>query len=107
MNIDDFQDAVDRVIGGLEKKTKIILPEEKRIIAYHEAGHAVIAWWEKIPVRRASVVADGDTGGRVLYKNLLAKGRLDVACTDADRVRAERHVRFHLAGHLAQPLFAS
>src|SRR4029078_8625853 len=41
----DFQDAIDRVIGGLEKKNKIISPEEKRIVAYHEAGHAVAGWF--------------------------------------------------------------
>ena len=40
----DFQDAIDRVIGGLEQKSKIISPEEKKIIAYHEAGHAVTGW---------------------------------------------------------------
>jgi len=43
--MDDFNDAIDRVIGGLEKKNKIILPEEKEIIAYHEAGHAVCGWF--------------------------------------------------------------
>src|SRR6187402_596730 len=41
VDIQDFQDAIDRVIGGLERKTKIISPEEKKIVAYHEAGHAV------------------------------------------------------------------
>ncbi|MCP4125298.1 MAG: ATP-dependent zinc metalloprotease FtsH [Bacteroidetes bacterium] len=41
----DFQDAVDRVIGGLEKKNKIISPQEKKIIAYHEAGHAICGWF--------------------------------------------------------------
>ena len=41
----DFQDAIDRVIGGLEKKNKIISPEEKKIVAYHEAGHAVAGWF--------------------------------------------------------------
>jgi len=40
----DFNDAIDRVIGGLEKKNKIISPEEKKIVAYHEAGHAVVGW---------------------------------------------------------------
>lgn len=44
VDMQDFQDAIDRVIGGLEKKTKIISPEEKRIVAYHEAGHAVVGW---------------------------------------------------------------
>ena len=43
VEMQDFQDAVDRVIGGLEKKNKIISPDEKKIVAYHEAGHAV-AW---------------------------------------------------------------
>jgi cell division protease FtsH len=41
--MDDFQDAVDRVIGGLEKKNKIISPDEKRIIAYHEAVTLFVA----------------------------------------------------------------
>src|SRR5258706_7729941 len=45
VEMEDFQDAVDRVIGGLEKKNKIISPDEKRIIAYHEAGHAVCGWF--------------------------------------------------------------
>jgi cell division protease FtsH len=41
VNMSDFQDAIDRVIGGLEKKTKIIPSEEKVVVAYHESGHAV------------------------------------------------------------------
>lgn len=45
VDMQDFQDAVDRVIGGLEKKNKIISPDEKRIIAYHEAGHAICGWF--------------------------------------------------------------
>src|SRR3569623_1934463 len=45
VDMQDFQDAIDRVIGGLEKKNKIILPEEKEIIAYHEAGHAIAGWF--------------------------------------------------------------
>jgi cell division protease FtsH len=45
VDMDDFNDAIDRVIGGLEKKNKIISPEEKRVIAYHEAGHAVAGWY--------------------------------------------------------------
>jgi len=44
VEMDDFNDAVDRVIGGLEKKNKIISPEEKEVIAYHEAGHAICGW---------------------------------------------------------------
>ena len=44
---DDFNEAIDRIVGGLEKKSKIISPREKRIIAYHEAGHAVTSWFLK------------------------------------------------------------
>ena len=44
VDLDDFNYALDRVIGGLEKKNKIISPEEKEIIAYHEAGHAICGW---------------------------------------------------------------
>jgi AFG3 family protein len=41
----DFESAVDRIIGGLEKKNKVISPEERRTVAYHEAGHAVVGWF--------------------------------------------------------------
>lgn len=44
VEMDDFNDAIDRVIGGLEKKNKIISPEEKEVIAFHEAGHAICGW---------------------------------------------------------------
>lgn len=44
---DDFNEAIDRIVGGLEKKSKIISPREKKIIAYHEAGHAVVSWFLK------------------------------------------------------------
>lgn len=57
----DFQDAVDRVIGGLEKKNKIISPEEKKIIAYHEAGHAVCGWYleHAYPLLKVTIVPRG------------------------------------------------
>lgn len=57
----DFQDAVDRVIGGLEKKNKIISPEEKKIVAYHEAGHAVAGWYleHADPLVKVSIVPRG------------------------------------------------
>lgn len=45
VDMDDFHDAIDRVIGGLEKKSRIILPEEKKVVAYHEAGHALCGWF--------------------------------------------------------------
>lgn len=57
----DFQDAVDRVIGGLEKKNKLISPEEKKIVAYHEAGHAVSGWFleHADPLVKVSIVPRG------------------------------------------------
>lgn len=57
----DFNDAIDRVIGGLEKKNKIILPEEKKVIAYHEAGHAVSGWFleHAHPLVKVTIVPRG------------------------------------------------
>ncbi|CAN5710495.1 ATP-dependent zinc metalloprotease FtsH [soil metagenome] len=57
----DFQDAIDRVIGGLEKKNKIISKEEKEIIAYHEAGHAICGWFleHAYPLLKVTVVPRG------------------------------------------------
>jgi cell division protease FtsH len=57
----DFQDAIDRVIGGLEKKSKIISPVEKKIVAYHEAGHAVAGWFleHADPLVKVSIVPRG------------------------------------------------
>ena len=57
----DFQDAIDRVIGGLEKKNKLISPEEKKIVAYHEAGHAVAGWFleHADPLVKVSIVPRG------------------------------------------------
>lgn len=61
VDMQDFQDAVDRVIGGLEKKNKIISPEEKKIIAYHEAGHAVCGWFleHAYPLLKVTIVPRG------------------------------------------------
>jgi cell division protease FtsH len=61
VEMQDFQDAIDRVIGGLEKKTKIISPEEKKIVAYHEAGHAVAGWFleHADPLVKVSIVPRG------------------------------------------------
>lgn len=61
VDMHDFQDAVDRVIGGLEKKNKIISPEEKRIVAYHEAGHAIAGWFleHADPLVKVSIVPRG------------------------------------------------
>jgi cell division protease FtsH len=61
VDMTDFQDAIDRVIGGLEKKNKIILPEEKKIVAYHEAGHAIAGWFleHADPLLKVSIVPRG------------------------------------------------
>jgi AFG3 family protein len=61
IDIDDFNYALDRVIGGLEKKNKIISPEEKEIIAYHEAGHAICGWFleHAHPLVKVTIVPRG------------------------------------------------
>ena len=61
VDMKDFQDAIDRVIGGLEKKNKIIAPHEKAIIAYHEAGHAVCGWFleHAHPLLKVTIVPRG------------------------------------------------
>ncbi len=61
VDMTDFQDAIDRVIGGLEKKNKIILPEEKEIIAYHESGHAICGWFleHAYPLLKVTIVPRG------------------------------------------------
>ncbi len=61
VDMQDFHDAIDRVIGGLEKKNKIISPHEKQIVAYHEAGHAVAGWFleHADPLVKVSIVPRG------------------------------------------------
>jgi AFG3 family protein len=65
----DFLDAIDRVVAGLEKKSKIISPEEKKIIAYHEAGHAVVSWLLKRvdPLVKVSIIPRGKSLGAAWY----------------------------------------
>jgi AFG3 family protein len=61
IDMTDFQDAIDRVIGGLEKKSKIISPNEKKIVAYHEAGHAITGWFleHAHPLVKVTIVPRG------------------------------------------------
>lgn len=61
VELQDFNDAIDRVIGGLEKKNKIISQEEKKIVAYHEAGHAICGWYLEYadPLVKVSIVPRG------------------------------------------------
>lgn len=65
----DFLDAIDRIIGGLEKRTKLITPEEKKSIAYHEAGHASVSWLLKYasPLVKVTIVPRGNSLGAAWY----------------------------------------
>ncbi|WP_268224714.1 ATP-dependent zinc metalloprotease FtsH [Sinomicrobium oceani] len=65
----DFLDAVDRIIGGLEKKNKIITPEEKKTIAFHEAGHATVSWMleHAAPLVKVTIVPRGQSLGAAWY----------------------------------------
>ena len=65
----DFLDAVDRIVGGLEKKSKIFTPEEKRTIAFHEAGHATVSWFLKYadPLVKVTIVPRGRSLGAAWY----------------------------------------
>ena len=65
----DFLDAVDRIIGGLEKRTKIITDNEKNTIAFHEAGHAVVSWLVEFasPLVKVSIVPRGQSLGAAWY----------------------------------------
>ena len=65
----DFLDAVDRIVGGLEKKTKILTQEEKRNIAFHEAGHATISWLLQYgnPLVKVTIVPRGEALGAAWY----------------------------------------
>lgn len=66
---DDFLDAVDRIVGGLEKKNKIISKEEKKAVAYHEAGHATISWLLEYahPLVKVTIVPRGKALGAAWY----------------------------------------
>ncbi|MBP9848967.1 MAG: ATP-dependent zinc metalloprotease FtsH [Flavobacterium sp.] len=65
----DFLDAVDRIVGGLEKKNKIVTPAEKRAIAIHEAGHATVSWMleHAAPLVKVTIVPRGQSLGAAWY----------------------------------------
>jgi len=65
----DFLDAVDRIVGGLEKKNKVITPKEKKTIAYHEAGHATVSWMleHAAPLVKVTIVPRGQSLGAAWY----------------------------------------
>ena len=84
----DFLDAVDRIIGGLEKKSKIITPEEKKSIAHHEAGHATVSWLlpHANPLFKVTIVPRGHALGAAWYlpeeRQLVTKDQLiDEMCS--------------------------
>lgn len=93
IELEDFNAAIDRVIGGLEKKNKIISPDEKKRIAYHEAGHAVSSWFLKHanPLVKVTVVPRGQSLGAAWYtpneRNLTTKEQMldQMAATLAGR----------------------
>ena len=69
----DFLDAVDRIVGGLEKKNKVFTDSEKRTIALHEAGHATVSWFceHAHPLVKVSIVPRGQALGAAWYLCLL------------------------------------
>lgn len=69
VNKQDFLDAVDRIVGGLEKKNKIITQDEKRTIAFHEAGHATVSWMleHAAPLVKVTIVPRGQSLGAAWY----------------------------------------
>ena len=84
----DFLDAVDRIVGGLERKSKIITPEEKKSIAHHEAGHATVSWLlpHANPLFKVTIVPRGQALGAAWYlpeeRQLVTKAQmLDEMCS--------------------------
>lgn len=69
-----FEQAIERVIGGLEKKSLVLSPEEKRVVAYHEAGHAICGWYFKYadPLLKVSIIPRGQ--GALGYAQYLPQG---------------------------------
>ncbi|MEF9949860.1 MAG: ATP-dependent zinc metalloprotease FtsH [Mucinivorans sp.] len=65
----DFLDAIDRIVGGLERKSKVLKPLEKRVIAYHEAGHATVSWFLKHanPLLKVTIIPRGRALGAAWY----------------------------------------
>lgn len=96
-----FEQAIERVIGGLEKRSLILRPEEKRVVAYHEAGHAISGWFFKYadPLLKVSIIPRGQ--GALGYAQLLPQGDVylmnvnqlmdRMAMTLAGRVSEELH----------------
>jgi AFG3 family protein len=105
VSLKDFEDAIDKVIGGLEKKNKVLSPEEKNIVAHHEAGHAVVGWFleHADPLLKVSIVPRGS--GALGYAQYLPKERylttreqiLDTMCMALGGRAAETIMFNHLS----------
>lgn len=93
----DFLDAIDRIVGGLEKKSKIISPQEKRTIAFHEAGHATVSWIlpNANPLLKVTIIPRGKALGAAWYipeeRQLTTKEQMmeEMAATMGGRVAEE------------------
>ena len=94
----DFMDALDRLVAGLEKRGKLITPQEKRIIAFHEAGHAVASWFlpRVDPVLKVSIIPRGKSLGAAWY--LPAERQIRTVTEFTERLSA------WLAGRAAEEL---
>jgi ATP-dependent metalloprotease FtsH len=96
----DFLDAVDRIVGGLEKKNKIISFEEKRVIAYHESGHAAVSWLleHTAPLVKVTIVPRGNSLGAAWYlpeeRQLTTLDQINDEMCAALGGRAAEEVRF-------------
>lgn len=93
----DFLDAIDRIVGGLEKRSKIISPQEKRTIAFHEAGHATVSWIlpNANPLLKVTIIPRGKALGAAWYipeeRQLTTKEQMmeEMAATMGGRVAEE------------------
>jgi len=87
IDFSDFEKAIERIIGGLEKKTRVLSPEEKNTVAYHESGHAVCGWFleHASPLLKVSIVPRGVALGYAQYQErdryIMTKTQLlDIMC---------------------------
>ena len=104
IEMQDFLDAVDRIIGGLEKKTKVMTQEEKHSIALHEAGHATISWFLQYasPLVKVTIVPRGQALGAAWYlpeeRNITTKEQMeDEICATLGGRAAEEHFTGHIS----------
>lgn len=104
IEMQDFLDAVDRIIGGLEKKTKVMTQEEKHSIALHEAGHATISWFLQYasPLVKVTIVPRGQALGAAWYlpeeRNITTKEQMeDEICATLGGRAAEELFTGHIS----------